>query len=425
MTINNNIITIFLILLALVSFFIGFSLDEISMGAGGFDGDFKWVKKSILLFSENSIKESVLLFTETSNRPPLIYILHKLFNPYFTEEQGFRVVVFVISLSIPILFYLCLKERFRYTEKKLLLLLSSVMFLNPFFRTASFWGLEENYAVISTLASLFFLLKLSNLDKKNSTSLFFNIFFVTLFSSLSIYFDQKFLIIPLICFFRIIAGNYFIKFKLFTLILYFLFSIPFLYLIKLWGNVFPSDIYYIGTQFHFHHFGYALTIIAFIFFPFIFLKSENIVNQLLIPINSNKIFISLIIITSYIITLIFYYDDSFLNNRLDGGGIIKKISLIFFTDSLLRKIFILFSFFISWFFILFFINKNKYNLSLTIYFLIISVMVVPMYQEYFDPIIFILLFFVYKLDLKLNFRKVCFFYFYFLIFLIGTNLYYK
>ena len=163
MAISNKIISIFLVLFAIISFFTGFYLDEISMGAGGFNGDFIFVKKSIILFNENSILNSIKLFSETSNRPPLIYILHKLLNPFYLDEINFRKVVFLISLFVPILFYFCLSEKFKQVDRNLLLLLSSVIFFNPFFRTSSFWGLEENYAIITTLASFFFIFKLQDL----------------------------------------------------------------------------------------------------------------------------------------------------------------------------------------------------------------------------------------------------------------------
>ena len=162
---NNKIVSIFLILSAISSFFLGFYQNEISMGAGGYEGDFKFVKKSISLFSQNSILDSIKLFSESSNRPPLIYILHKLFNPYILDELGFRATVFFLSLLAPILFYLCLIERFKFQDKYLLMLLTSILFFNPYFRTSSFWGLEENYAIICTLASLLFLLKLFNSNK--------------------------------------------------------------------------------------------------------------------------------------------------------------------------------------------------------------------------------------------------------------------
>ena len=113
---NNYIISYLLSLSAIISFFIGFSIDEVSMGAGGFDEDFSFVKKSILLFENYSTIESIKYFSETSNRPPLIYILHKHLNPFFTDELGFRKVVFGISLIAPLLFYLCLKEKFNVLE---------------------------------------------------------------------------------------------------------------------------------------------------------------------------------------------------------------------------------------------------------------------------------------------------------------------
>ena len=74
---STNLISIISITFAVISFFYGFYIDEISMGAGGYNGDFVFVTKSIDLFSNNSIKDSILLFSETSNRPPLIYILHQ------------------------------------------------------------------------------------------------------------------------------------------------------------------------------------------------------------------------------------------------------------------------------------------------------------------------------------------------------------
>ena len=425
MTYSNKIISSFLIIIATLSFFIGFSMDEISMGAGGYNGDFKFVKKSIQIFEQNSIIQAIHLFSESSNRTPLIYILHKLFNPYFTDEIGFRYVVLLISCSVPLLFYFCLREKFRQVDNQTLLLLSSVIFFNPFFRTSSFWGLEENYAVICTLAAIYFLLKISNNQSTKNLKLYINLFFLTFFSSLCIYFDQKFLIIPLICFFKVVFNEHLLRFKIFTTILYFLFSIPFLFLMKLWGGIFPSNIYDLGNEFYFHHVGFAITIVAFIFLPFIFLKNINFKNQILSFINDPKVILYGLIIIIYILLLFYLFDSNYIDDKKDGGGIIKKLSFIFFESFNLRIFFIFLSFFVSWFFILFFIEKNLTNYLITFYFLILSFVIKPFYQEYFDPIIFILLFFIYKIDFKLNLNKIYFFYFYFLIFLIGTNNYYN
>ena len=423
MNFNRTTFSYIFILIAIVSFFLGFSLDEISMGAGGFDGDFKFVKKSIVLFNENSLFESIKLFSETSNRPPLIYLMHKFLNPFFISELGFRRTVFIISLAIPSLFYFCLKEKFPEVDKKILMLFSSIILFNPFIRTSSYWGLEENYAIIATLASILAFLKLSKINSYKTN--FKLIFLLTLFSSLTIYFDQKFLIIPLIFFLSILFGKFSLQSKIFTIFCYSIFSIPFIFLIILWGGIFPSNIYHVGKQFYFHHLGYALTIIAFIFFPFVFLKSTNIKEKLTDFINEKKILLILFsIILLYLIILFFFYDNTFINNHLDGGGIVKKISLVF-ENIFFKKLFIFFSIFFSWFFIFFFLEKNFINFFLTLYFLLFSTIVRPFYQEYFDPIILLLLIFLYRIDFKINLRRVYFLYFYFLFFLIGTNIYYN
>ena len=339
--------------------------------------------------------------------------------------QSFRKVVFGISLMIPFLFYLCLRERFEKTSKSLLLLLSSVTFFNPFIRTSSFWGLEENYAIISSLAAILFLLRFIKNGNENFLISFKSIFFVTFFSSLSIYFDQKFIIIPILCFYKIIFSYFSLRTKLTTIFCYSLFSIPYILLIKLWGGIFPTDIYEVGSKFYYNNLGYAFTIVSFIFFPFIFLKSQTIINQILVFLKERNIIILLIPITIYLIFIFFFHNDDFFSNEYDGGGIIKKISLILFSSALYQKIFIFFSFLISWFFIFFFIEKKLFNLFIVLFFLILSFTVSPFYQEYFDPIIFILIFLIFNLDLKLSYKRVYFFYFYFLLFLIGTNAYYN
>ena len=166
--------------------------------------------------------------------------------------------------------------------------------------------------------------------------------------------------------------------------------------------------------------------IAFIFFPFIFLKDRGIKKQIQYFFQEKKFLMFLIIIiVLYLTTLFFFYNDNFFENELDGGGIFKKISLLLIPNLFYKKIFIFFSILISWFFIFLFIEKNKINFLLTLYFLSISIIILPFYQEYFDPIIFVLIFFVYNINFKLTYKRVYFFYTYFVIFLIGTNAYYN
>ena len=290
-SLNYKYVSILLIIFSFISFFVGFYMDEVSMGAGGYNGDFKYIQKSIKLFQNNTLKESILLLGESSNRPPLTWILHKYLNPFINSDIGFRRVVFFISLSIPVLLFLCFKEKFKKTDDILLALLSSIIFLNPFYRNGSYWGLEENYALITLLASILFYLKFSNSKKKSDLTIFCEVAFLTLSSSLCIYFDQKFLLIPLLCFIKIINSNCLLKFKIFSVFLYIFFSIPYLYLIILWGGVFPSNRFLVGQQYHIQHIGFATTMIAFYFFPFLIMLNENIKNKLIFFLKIRLIFI--------------------------------------------------------------------------------------------------------------------------------------
>ena len=128
------------------------------------------------------------------------YILHAYLNPFVENKVSFFRSVFIISLTGPILFYFCLKQKFKGHDNLLLILVSSILFLSPYFRTSSYWGLEENFSIISLLfAFLFFDKFLSNHDEMKDKYL---LFLTILFSSLCLYFDQKFIIIPVICFLR-------------------------------------------------------------------------------------------------------------------------------------------------------------------------------------------------------------------------------
>ena len=91
--------SIFLILLSISSFFIGFIYGENSAGAGGLDGDFVNTWKNLQLFLNNDISTAVLITTSAdqeifvSSRTPLLYILHKLFNPFVKNE-----IIFIRSV---------------------------------------------------------------------------------------------------------------------------------------------------------------------------------------------------------------------------------------------------------------------------------------------------------------------------------------
>ena len=217
---NYKILSFILIFLSLSSFFLGFYLDENSAGGGLYTGDWKFAWPNLQIFLNNDISEGIIHENLLTNRTPLLYILHKLFNPFAGSEIGYRRSVFIFSLLIPVLFYLCLKLKFKKEDNLLLALIASTIFLSPYFRTSSYWGLEENYGLISLLFSFIFLNFFLENKQENNYKIYFQLFLSIFFSSLCIYFDQKLLIVPIICFLTIITSKKKNTFKVFSIFSY-------------------------------------------------------------------------------------------------------------------------------------------------------------------------------------------------------------
>ena len=126
-----------LITLAILSYFFGFYLDESSTGAGGYTGDFEHIYTNLEFFLKHDLVTSISNPDYHDSRPPTPYILHEALNPFVEDKINFRRSVFFISLLIPILFYFCLKQKFRNEENLLLILLSST---NGFSASCKIYG---------------------------------------------------------------------------------------------------------------------------------------------------------------------------------------------------------------------------------------------------------------------------------------------
>lgn len=430
---NYNLISVLLIIFSIFTFFLGFYFGENSAGAGSFKGDFTNVWKSLNTFLNHGIIEAIGL-TATgdpdfykSSRTPLIYILNKLFNPFVNTKSEFLVSIFTFSLALPILFYYFIKKKFKEINFILCLLISSIVLFSPYFRTSSYWGLEENYGLISLLASFIFLHIIFDEPIKKNKKKSVLYFFLILFSSLCVYFDHKLLIVPIISFLSIIFKEKDIRYKIFSIILYLIFSLPFIYLINIWGSIIPAvdkNLRYVGQAFHLIHPGYVISIIAFYLFPLIFFKEKKI--DVIIKdffkskFNKNLFFIFLL----YLI-LLFLFNDFSLNYYDFGRGITHKVALILFNDALIQEIFTYIIFLFSFFVLLIFFNENRNHLIFILYFLVSSIFILPIMQEYYDPLILILIFVLFSKNFKINYKSIFSLYFYYLFFLISANIYYQ
>ena len=434
MEIKNNykFFSFVLIFLSLLSFFLGFYLDENSAGGGSYLGDWSFLWPNLKLFINNDLYTAITHENFLSNRSPLLYMMHASLNPFVENVIAYRRSVFIISLSVPVLFYFCLKQKFNNKDNLLLILIASTIFLSPHFRTSSYWGLEENYGIISLLLTYLFLNFFLKNKNEYGYKIYFQLFLLIFFSSLCIYFDQKLLIIPIICFLSIITSKKIIKLKLFSICFYFILSLPYIYLIILWGGIFPSALTSarnLGDKLYLDHIGYTSTIIAFYFVPFLLFKGKDLFTEIknfFLKKNNYYLILLFCIYILYLLVLSNFLGQNALNIDVSTGkGFIHKSSLILFKNNfIIREIFIYFSFLISWVIVLIFIGKNFKNGLILLYFFLASLLTQPLMQEYFDPLIFIMIFTFFSSKLFITYKNVIILFFYLSIFLVGSNIYY-
>ena len=416
---------LFLSFLIVIYFFYGFFTNENSAGAGGYNGDFKLIWSNLLLLKEG-------LLTNISNpeysdsRSPLSYILHILFNPFIDNEQEFRNSTFIISLIVPYLLFLTIKENFKKLSTSFIILLSVIVTLSPYFRTTAFWSLGENYAIIFLLLSYLFYSKIKkNINILSENKKKYSILLLCFLSSLIVYFDQKLVFIPFLVLYLIFSLKIKTNLKLLTLFYFFIFSLPYFHLMFLWQGFIPSNANFareVGTSIHLFNPGYCMLIIFTAVFPFIFSKKKVLENlKKKIFFKRNIYFIYLFF--SYMIIITFLGD--FENLRIEGKGAFHKVSLILIENISLRFFITTVFFLLSLVFILS-VFEHSNDRSMIFFLILSSLFIFPFFQEYLDPLIYVLIFSFFKSKFEVNKIKFIYFLsFYYFLFSLSTKYYYS
>ena len=176
----------------------------------------------------------------------------------------------------------------------------------------------------------------------------------------------------------------------------------------------------VGSQFHVFNPIYCLIIIAFYIFPFLLIKEKKIF--LIKQLKTKETFVVIFFTILFFLSALYFGD--FKNLSTDGKGAFFKLSNIIFNNINLRIFVTLAVFIVSCVIISLFFDK-RVDLFIILFFFILSGLTYPFYQEYLDPIIYILIFtfFNTKLDLKMN--NIYFLIIYFAIFSLGSKFYYS
>ena len=425
---KKNFLYFFLIVLSILSFIYGFTVREDSAGGGKFDFRNTWNNQKI--FNENSLKDSIRN-TKTSeialainSHFPTSYILNKYLNPFSKYKNDFLKSIFILNFLIPIIFFFVIKNIYQTKSSFLLACLASILYLSPYFRTSSYWAGMENYGLLMLVISFsFFSIFLKKIKNNSRSNLYPIIFAFSFFSCACVYFDQKLLIIPLIYMCLFFQNNIDKKYYYFYLIVNFVLSLPVIALIIYWGSVVtPHDTTTrkIGN-FYLEQIGYSFSIITFYLIPYILCNVNNIYN--FIRNNINYFFKLFFFITIFIGIILTYPTNYYEWNSL-GKGWLHKLSNILFVEQFYIKIFIYFFFYSS--ILIFFATsqKNYFLNSFAIYFSFLAIFILPIFQEYYDPLILIFLVLFFYRDNDLNDKLIIYHYIFSSIFLIFMNIYY-
>jgi len=421
---KNQFFQIILIIFAIMSFIYGFNNREDSAGGGKYDFVNTWNNQTT--FNENSFITSMRntktseIRTHINSHFPFSYILNKYINPFSNEKKSFLISIFILNFFIPIIFFFCLRNKFRNKNIYLLAFLSSILYLSPYFRTSAYWAGMENYGLMTFLLSFYFFSNYLNNNSKKKL----NIILFSIFSCLCVYFDQKLLFVPIFYLLFFFKKENCYKNKILYLILNFLLSIPILLLIFYWGSVTsPHDTVSrnVGNDLYFEQIGYSLSIIFFYLIPYILFNFQDIYKVLKIKIS--KIFVLSIIFIIYLILINVFPTNYYSWNDL-GKGWLHKVSTILFDNSSYGKIFTYIIFYIS-FILIYIISLKKPLLQyFVLFFSLISLIILPVFQEYFDPLMLIFLSLSYYKENEIKDSFVTFQYLFSSLFLISLNLYY-
>lgn len=385
-----NIKSSLLFLLLYFSLLVGFAIDE-NLNYGSYSD---WLNAYVPVIKDFSLnfQDTLINFEKYGHRhsPFYIIILSLIYKLGF-DLNVIRLLHLHACLALIFLFYNCLRLRFYKIEKSYLQILSMFIFLSPTFRSLSIWPDSRLMGLIFFVLSIFFFLKFLNKDfKKKKLYAYLSSFFLVVSSYISPNFS-------LFCFFFYFYFFKFFSIKDFFILIFFntILSIPMLYYIFIMNVNFITagltpgyDETPISLNFNFSN---KLILISTIFyfhlFPIIYILTCK--NKFLLFVKDKFIFFLLIYL---ILIYLFNYQIFF-----TGGGFFFQLSFYIFNNN----IFFYLCGFYTLFYLYYFMNLHKSNLVLVII-LISSNIQNTIYHKYYEPLILIIVFLLFK---NLNFES--------------------
>jgi len=410
--INNDFyIYLLLFLILYLSLIVGFFFDEDS--TGGAFVDYQNQKGVTLDFAIN-FKDTLFNYDSyTTRHSPILIIFLSFLEKIKISDSFIRVIHLHMVLFLPLGFFLCLKEKFKFINNYYLSLLTGLIFLSPTFRSLSIWPDSRVLGLTVFVFSIYYYLKFSE-DNRLQNCLM-NIFLC----ALSSYISPNFSVFSIFFIYKYCQAYNFFSYKiLLIIILNITLSIPAIYFILILDINFLFKPAVIGLEdtnkiFFTNYSNQILLISSIVFFyylPFLVTK--------IIKINFDKILFYFVLSLALSLSLFLLFDYKY---EYTGGGIFFKISHYFFSNNILF-------FIIAFISILVILNlfQKKIDTIFLFFLLLLSNPQVSIYHKYYDPFLLILLFTVFDLDLNIKKLKnkniMSFLYLYFFGFLLLSYL---
>lgn len=409
---------ILIYLFFVLTLFIGFYLGENSSGGAKIDFDilFPYIQNF-----ENNFKvgfENYVTNSSTLLHSPIFYIVVSLLLKLFDQLIYVNIIYIFVSALLPYFFYQIIKHNYN-QNNDYIFYLSLIIFVSPYFRSSSIWMLGDNLSLIFFALSVFFFIK--SLKSKNEIKSFFLCLFFLILCCYIRYYYALFSIYYLAIFYKYLEKKFFFYLVLFS----FLLSTPALiYFYFIFQNYnFLGTVNNFGKINLYSNALIILSIFLFYLIPLIFNDRLLIYKYL----KDKKVYF-LLIFSSLILLYIFdfYGLIEIIEFSPRGGGVfLKLIQYLNLDEKIFLSILALPSIIV-----LDYLFQGKRLINYSIFtILLLSLPLFTLYQKYFDPLIFIMIFGLFQSSvlkeiINLKKIKIGFYYMYFFSFYLFSLTYY-
>jgi len=379
-----------------ITLIIGFFFNEDSNG--GAIMDYKSYGNLIQYFTSD-FNNTFLNFDKYEERhSPVLIILLSFFYKINIDDTIIRLINLNFSIISVIFFFKCLKIKFNKIDNHYLLLVSLIFLLSPTFRSLSIWPDSRIYGFHFFVLSTYFYLKFIHTDKKN-----YYCYLNILFLAISSYFSPNFSLFSIYFFYQFYKHFNISKELLFCIFLNLILAFPAFYYLFVLDVFFLSSgvvpgseqLSKLGIPIQYNISNKILiisSILTFYFIPILIIK-----NKLFLYANEIKIknFVPLLL---FFLLLIYTFDYKL---EYTGGGIFLHASNLIFENNILF-------YFVSLFSIIFIYKLciKKFDNLILILIIFLSNPQLSIYHKYYDPLVFFLIFTLFKIDFDKSFFKL-------------------